>query len=271
MDTIQIDSAAATSKLSCYEAALFYRHNRRPVVTLTQCCAPHQVERSSRLATNAVIAITAAFLMAGVLTGCGAQKSSSADTVPLGGQFVTPPPGGVPTVSGPTPASAAVTRLVPFTDSQTGISGVAPSSWQMFSGKNAFQISTAPTAPDGFIGMVVPADHPQLISDTFRLPRAPSTIPDAAKLLMEYLKTNQVDGPPPQVSEEQMSEDGSGRLIATSLRKAQGSPQGLPIVAVARTTVVPRGLLVGAALVPASQYPAESELVQQMVDSLRAL
>jgi hypothetical protein len=136
-------------------------------------------------------------LLVAVLTGCG-----SPDTLPVGGRFVTPPPGGMPTVSGPTPASAAVTRLVPFADPKTGISGLAPSSWQLFSGSNAFQISTAPTAPDGFIGMVVPPDHPEMLSGTFRMPRAPSTIKDATNLLMNYLKTNQVDGPPPQVSDE---------------------------------------------------------------------
>jgi hypothetical protein len=159
--------------------------------------------------------------------------------------------------------------LVPFADPKTGISGLAPSSWQLFSGSNAFQISTAPTAPDGFIGMVVPVDHPEMLSGTFRMPRVPSTIKDATNLLMDYLKTNQVDGPPPQVSDEQIGDDGSGRLIATSTRKAQGSPQGLQMVAVARTSLVSRGLLVSVALVPAVQYPAESTLLQQMVDSLQ--
>jgi hypothetical protein len=213
-------------------------------------------------------AFAVSLVLAGALSGCAAQGSSAPDTVPLGGKFVTPPPGGAPTVSGATPASAAVTRLVPFTDSKTGISGLAPSSWQMFSGSTAFQISSAPTAPDGFIGMVVPTDRPQLIVATFRMGRAPGTLAEAGKLLMDYFKTNQVDGPPPQVSEEQMAEDGSGRLVATSSRKAQGSPQGLRMVAVVRADVVPRGLLVGVAAVPAAQYSAESALVRQ--DSLQA-
>ena len=41
------------------------------------------------------------------------------------------------------------------------------------------------------------------------------------------------------------------------------------MVAVARTSRVSRGLLVSVALVPAVQYPAESTLLQQMVDSLQ--
>src|SRR5260370_25618847 len=132
----------------------------------------HLFNRSSHSFHGAANAIAVSLLLAALLAGCGAQGTSP-DTVPLGGTFVTPPPGGVPTVSGPTPASAAVTRLVPFTDSQTGISGLAPSSWQLFSGRNAFQISSAPTAPDGFIGMVVPSDHPELISGTFKMPTTP--------------------------------------------------------------------------------------------------
>jgi hypothetical protein len=155
------------------------------------------------------------------------------------------------------PASLLIDELVAFEHPQTGISGLRPKNWTLFSGPTSFQISTSPEAPDGFIGAILPAD--QFVGGSAE---------QTTKSSFAEMKKNSAAGPAPVIIEETYNKDGSGVILVESTQTAQGSTAPIRFTIYARTTVTADGLLLALATVPAEMFPAEEAFVRQMVDSL---
>jgi hypothetical protein len=105
---------------------------------------------------------------------------AQADQVPAGGTFGPAPGGSVPRTDAPLPPSLPITRLVPFVHEPTGLTGLGPANWRLFSGAAAFQISSSPEAPDGFIGVLVPTGHPELAATVLPMAEAQPDLQAAA-------------------------------------------------------------------------------------------
>lgn len=156
------------------------------------------------------------------------------------------------------PPSLLITRLVPFTHAVTSITGLRPENWQIFDNGTSFQISSSPEAPDGLTGRIIePSEYPQ------------DGAAGAIRTVFAALKQNVVEGPPPEVHEEQLNADGSGLLLVTTTGVSQGNTRPVRMTWYARTTVTERGILVVVGVVPAELFPQEQALMRQMVDSLR--
>jgi hypothetical protein len=156
------------------------------------------------------------------------------------------------------PPSLIIEELVPFTHEGTGISGLRPRNWKLFAGDDSFQISSSPTAPDGFIGALLTAE---------KLPKGSQE--EQIAMVMERMIAGEGDGEPPEVLEQTTEEDGSATLLANISGNAQGSTKVFKFVLYMRLTPTPKGILMSMVQVPAELYPEEAELVKEMVDSLR--
>ena len=156
------------------------------------------------------------------------------------------------------PPSLPITKLVPFTHEGSGITGVRPDNWTVFSFEKSFQISSSPEAPDGFIGRLITVDaYPAGGAEA------------ASRETLDGLKQNQTEGEAPEILEDMLSADGNGVLLVTVSSVAQGSTKPIRLTFYARTTVTPKGVLVAIAVVPAELFPKEAPRIRQMVDSLQ--
>src|SRR5262249_20177979 len=164
---------------------------------------------------------------------------AAASTPPPDGYLATrvpDQPTNTPLPDDQVPPSLAITKLVPFTHQPTGISGLRPDNWTLFSGPSGFQISSSPEAPDGFVGSLIPPD---------KLP--PAGAEQAMRATLDPLKKNQADGPPPEILEEKTLSDGSHTLLVANSGHAQGSTRAFRFMTYARTTVTGKGLLLALA------------------------
>jgi hypothetical protein len=149
------------------------------------------------------------------------------------------------------------------------LTGLGPANWRLFSGPAAFQISSSPEAPDGFIGVLVPSGHPEVAATVLPMAEPRADLQAAARAVFESLKAKDADGPAPEVLDEQTEDDGSGTLLVSSTSLAQGSTHPIRVITYARTTITSAGLIIALAMVPADQFPSEEPLVREMVDSVR--
>jgi hypothetical protein len=188
------------------------------------------------------------------------RPTATPDFSQPGGVLVSPVPGQpteTPLPEDKIPPSLPISELVPFTHEPTGITGLRPANWEIFSGPTSFQVSSSPPAPDGFIGKLVPPKE-------YDEGSAAAT----TRKLFDSLKVNTAEGPAPVITTETYNEDGSGILLVESTGNAQGSDKPFRFTIYGRTTVTPGGLLISFAIVPTELYAGEAELVRQMVDSL---
>ncbi|HYF64696.1 MAG TPA: hypothetical protein VD886_17860 [Herpetosiphonaceae bacterium] len=188
------------------------------------------------------------------------RPTATPDFSQPGGVLVSPVPGAptpTPLPVDEIPPSLPISELVPFTHEPTGITGLRPANWSIFSGDDSFQVSSSPEAPDGFVGALLPPEKYE------------SGSPEATtRMIFDSLKVNSAEGPAPVIAEESYAEDGGGVLLAETTGTAQGSDKPFRFTIYARSTVTPKGLLLVFATVPTELYTGEAELVRQMVDSL---
>jgi hypothetical protein len=203
----------------------------------------------------------------GLIAACARATPTPTATPVIPTATLTPIPTAAPTealqptdISGTETApsvSLPITSLVPFVHEPTGITGLRPENWAFASGETAFRASSGAQAPDDFIGFLIPPEQ---------FPEGGAA--QASRDTLESFKKNQVEGPAPDIIEERTFEDGTGSLIASITTAAEGSNQPIRVTLYARTDVTSKGLLVVIAIVPAEQFPAESNEVLQMVDSV---
>src|SRR5262249_34154746 len=129
------------------------------------------------------------------------------------------------------PQSLPITKLVKFTHKGTGISGLRPDNWTIFSGKDSFQISSSPNAPAGFIGQLMPLS---------KLPNG-----DFKKFfqqMVDQFSQTKDKGDPPEII-KQTVDDQTGLLQAKISSNAQGSTKVFRLMMTMRITKTAKGVV----------------------------
>ncbi len=166
------------------------------------------------------------------------------------------------------PESLPIEKLIPFTDSDTGITGLRPKSWQFFGETLDIppQFSSSLEAPDSFLFYLYPTE--EIAGRDMRL-FAPQALRRTIDTFMPH-RSN------PDILEEEFFEDGNTLLLIQFTGSAYSDSSleetvPLRFMAYGRAIVTPHGVIVAVAMVPAEKFPAEEDHIREMVDSLKVL
>lgn len=154
------------------------------------------------------------------------------------------------------PPDARITKLVSFTHTPTGISGLRPDNWAVYGDKTGLLLTADEGKTSSLIGMFIPNDRV----------RADDVKAMMQAMLAKLKQDKRFEAV--KVLEERSYTDGGASLLMTGTIAPHDSTPALPFVMYMRVKVSPKGLLFAVAGVTADDYPAEAKLFRQMGDSL---